>query len=68
MAYPRIRIITGTAYWYDLHSCAKYNRMMLTLISRKVIDMPFDDNNIHMIPDEDMHDGYDSADDKDDND
>lgn len=42
--------------------------MMLTLISRKVIDMPFDDNNIHMIPDEDMHDGYDSTDDKDDND
>lgn len=44
------------------------SRMMLTLISRKVIDMPFDDNNIHMIPDEDLHDGYDSADDKDDND
>lgn len=30
--------------------------------------MPFDDKNIHMIPDEDMHDGYDSTDDKDDND
>lgn len=33
-----------------------------------MIGMPFDDKNIHMIPDDDMHDGYDSADDKDDND
>lgn len=45
-----------------------HSQIMLTLISRKVIDMPFDDKNIHMIPDEDLHDGYDSVDDKDDND
>lgn len=65
MAYSRARIIS--LEWHIDMICI-HSQIMLTLISRKVIDMPFDDKNIHMIPDEDLHDGYDSADDKDDND
>lgn len=65
MAYPRTRIISLERH---IDMICIHTQIMLTLISRKVIDMPFDDKNIHMIPDEDLHDGYDSADDKDDND